>query len=260
MAFLALIAINSFLIDPMVISSMGQDKLSADTAIQGQVFLHDTAAEGTSPRTGILLSKHLAVQNICCFDGYCLQSQYFNYTVLMGNKKVDFKCFNFRLPLKLPYNSSSAHVCSLSSLLFAVRPCFLQMHKYPAFPVVICVWCLIPVHFQCVHFDILLSVLPNDQPSLISPLLLTKELGYIHFYYKKSAQVVASSHCQSSSSVAKLHVNHLITFVAVNKEVCLREAKVQGPAEKASLKLIYQEHLKTAVDLFCTAVSDDAVF
>jgi len=60
--------------DPVVISSMGKDKLSTSIAIQEQVSLYDIAAEGkiviihstlSRQKTGTLLSNYLAVQNIC---------------------------------------------------------------------------------------------------------------------------------------------------------------------------------------------------
>lgn len=141
---------------------------------------------------------------------------------------MDFKCIYFCFPLKLLYSDISTPVCSLLCLPFAVCPCFLQIHEYPAFPVVILVWYFIPVHVQCVRFEtLLLSVLPSDQFSLTTPLLLTKGLGYRHFFYKNQHQQLPSLHGQSSSSVAKFHVNHLTVFfkffrlfVAMNTEMC----------------------------------------
>lgn len=125
MAFLALIAINRFLIDPMVISSMDQDKLSADTAIQGQMSLHDTAAEGTSPRTGILPSKHLAVQNIWLFQWVLPAVSVFQLHSANGKQEGGFQMLlllcSFKITLQwhfcpclFPLFSA---LCSLSLLL-----------------------------------------------------------------------------------------------------------------------------------------------
>lgn len=62
------------MIDPVVISSTGKDKLSANTVVQEQVSLLDIVPEVKNviihstlscQRTGTLLSKYLAVQNVC---------------------------------------------------------------------------------------------------------------------------------------------------------------------------------------------------
>lgn len=120
MSFLALIAINSFLIDPVVISRTRKDKFSTNSVIQEPVPSHDVAADGKNvvihstlslQRTGTV--KSLAVQNLCLLQWVLPAIPAPQLTVLIGNLKVDFKCLYCCFLLKLPYNVISKHVCSL---------------------------------------------------------------------------------------------------------------------------------------------------
>lgn len=176
-SFLALIAINSFVIDPAVISRTGKDKFVTNTVVQEQVSSHDGAADGKNvvihctlslQRTGTV--KCLAVQTLCLFSGFCLQSQHLNNTAnrkLEGGFQMLLLLFSLKIALHWGFWTC---LFPLFFLFFVVCPCFLQMHEYSTFPVEVLNVLLFSVHFQYVHFETsLLPVLPSDQCSLLSP-------------------------------------------------------------------------------------------
>lgn len=131
-------------------------------------------------------TKTLASTQQCrtsaCFHWSYQQSWHLNYTVLLGKLESEFQMLLLLLSLKDDNNNIVTCVCSLSSLLFAVCPCFFHMDEYPAFPVTVLGWCLVPIHFQLAHLETWLLLAPlkplaPHQSSLISLLLLNKELG-----------------------------------------------------------------------------------
>lgn len=147
------------------------------------------------------------VQNICL-----LQSQHLNYTELMGNLKVNFKCFYFCFSLKLPYNDISTCVCSLSSAL-----CILSLLlRYTN------MWLFQWQHlcgalFQCISSACTLRLCFFQCCQVISVHLFPscwwlRTWGRGVSPIKNEHRWLPWLHCQSSSSAAKFHVHHLTLF------------------------------------------------
>lgn len=185
------------MIDPAVISRTGKDKFFTNTVVQEQVSSHDGTADGKNvvihytlslQRTGTV--KCLAVQTLCLFSGFCLQSQHLNNT---ANRKleVDFKCFYCCFPLKLPYIGVSEHVCSLffpCSLYFV--PASYRCMNIPLFLWKYSVWCF----FLCISgmFTLRLHFFQCCQVISVHFFPLVGQGLHIQaFLLQKSAQIVA---------------------------------------------------------------------
>lgn len=187
-SFLALIAINSFVIDPVIVSRTGKDKFSTNTAIQEEDSSHDVAADGENVVIHSTLSlqrtataRCLGVQNLCLLHWVLpaipASQLHSANRKLEGGFQMLWPLFSLKIALQWDFQTCLLHLffsllCSLSLLLTDAW----IFHFSSGNTHVV----LFPVYFQCVHFETSFSAAKWSVLTYFA--LLDKTFRYRHFY------------------------------------------------------------------------------